>query len=142
MKKYTDKTGMFEDFNFKLVVIDALLGESAKFESQLTEMTQKYTDAYEWHAGLEPISEMLEFFSQLVLEQSDLDKITELTFDGGNEIYSLIQPDWDGEDELFDVHSIEGFQHLKNLKRVYYASMCVGEEALLVPMQEKGIDIT
>ncbi|MCL2416105.1 MAG: hypothetical protein FWD01_04750 [Defluviitaleaceae bacterium] len=139
MKKYEDKTGLFEDFNFKLMVIDALINQSPSFESALNEITQQYTDNYEWYTGLEPIAEVLEFFSELKLEQADLDKINELTF-GGNEIYGLIKPDWDGEDELFDVHSIKGHEHLKNLESACYDSMC--DSALLAPLKEKGIIVT
>ena len=51
------------------------------------------------------------------METSDLEKIESLCFDGGNEIYHILKPDWDGEDGLFDVISVEGFQNLKNLKQ-------------------------
>ena len=139
MDKYIDKTGLFKDYNFKLVVIESLLDKEPSFEDGLTTIQQKYIDNYEWYKGLGPIQEVLEFFSQLQLTQEDLDKVDELCFDGGNEIYHLIQPDWDGEDEEFDVNSVEGFEHLKNLKTVCYISMC--DEEILNPMKEKGIAI-
>ncbi len=50
------------------------------------------------------------------METSDLEKIESLCFDGGNEIYHILKPDWDGEDGLFDVISVEGFQNLKKSK--------------------------
>ncbi|WP_425489783.1 DUF6892 domain-containing protein [Clostridium aciditolerans] len=86
------------------------------------------------------MKEMLEFFSKLYIEQRDLDKITELCFDGGNEIYGYIQPDWDGEDFFFDIQSIKGFEHIKNLKSVEYISMV--DEEVLEPMKERGITIS
>lgn len=52
---------------------------------------------------------------------------------------AYIQPDWDGEDDFFDVHSIEGFEHLNNLDSVVYISMI--EEKLLEPMRKKGVTI-
>lgn len=137
--KYIDKMGIFEDFNFKLVVLDALLDKSPSFQKELGSLIEKYTQSYEWYTGAGPIKEMLEFFSELYIEQKDLDKITELCFDGGNEIYGYIQPDWDGEDFFFDIQSIKGFEHIKNLKSVEYISMV--DEEVLEPMKERGITI-
>lgn len=137
MEKYSDKTGVFEDFNFKLVVIDALLDKGPTFEDKLRELLEKHTENYEWYIGVAPIKEILQFFSELNIDQDDLDKITELCFDGGNEIYSYIKPDWDGEDYYFDVQSVKGFEHIKNLKFVELISMV--DEETLEPMKEQGI---
>ncbi|SHJ43215.1 hypothetical protein SAMN02745163_01953 [Clostridium cavendishii DSM 21758] len=139
MDKHIDKTGLFEDFNFKLVVIDALLDKEPSFKSQLEDLSEKYTKNYEWYSGKEPIKEMLEFFSELNIEQKDLEKVTELCFDGGNEIYFYIKPDWDGEGSFFDINSVKGFEHIKNLKSVDYISMA--DEKVLEPMKECGIII-
>ena len=68
---------------------------------------------------------------------SDLDKIDNLFFDGGNEIYHILKPDWDGEDSLFDIVSVEGFQSLKNLETVNYFSMC--NPKILEPFKQAGI---
>lgn len=140
MEKYIDKMDIFEDFNFKLIVIDALLDKSPSFQKELELLIEKYTQNYEWYTGAGPIKEMLEFFSELYIEQKDLDKITELCFDDGNEIYGYIQPDWDGEDFFFDIQSIKGFEHIKNLKSVEYISMV--DEEVLEPMKERGITIS
>lgn len=139
MEKYTDKMGIFEDFNFKLVVIDALLDKNPSFQKELETLIEKYTNNYEWYTGAGPIKEMLQFFSELYIEQRDLDKITELCFDGGNDIYGYIQPDWDGEDYFFDVQSVKGFENIRNLKSAVYISML--DEEVLQPMKEHGIII-
>ncbi len=139
MDKNIDKAGLFEDFNFKLVVIDALLDKDPSFKSQLEDLSEKYTKNYEWYSGKGPIKEMLEFFSELDIEQKDLDKVTELCFDGGNEIYFYIKPDWDVEDSFFDINSVRGFEHIKNLKSVDYISMA--DEKVLETMKEHGIII-
>ena len=136
---YSDKSGLFEDFNFKLVVIEALLDKNPSFKGILDEMIEKYTKKFEWYTNSGPIEEMLQFFSELDIDQNDLDKITELCFDGGNEIYGYIEPDGDGEDDFFDIQSVKGFEHLKNLKSVEFISM-ISEESL-EPMKEQGIII-
>ena len=139
MEKYTDKMGLFEDFNFKLVVIEALLDKEPSFCKDLEALVERYSKNYEWYKGAGPIKELLQFFSELSIEQKDLAKITELCFDGGNEIYGIIQPDWDGEDCYFDIQSVRGFECLKNLQSVVLISMV--DEEVLEPMKEHGISI-
>jgi hypothetical protein len=131
--------GPFEDFNFKLIVIESLLKQSPYFENELESIKKAYIEPFEYYVDAGPIKEVVSFFRDLQLPQYELDKITELCFDGGNEVYHLIQPDWDGEDCLFDVNSVNGFEHLRNLRNIEYISMC--EKDILAPMKEKGIVI-
>ncbi|MDA7027896.1 ybaK/ebsC family protein [Bacillus sp. CLL-7-23] len=134
-----DKSGMFKDFNFKLVVIESLLDKEPRFLEELTDLIHEYSHHFEWYTGAGPIHEIKEYLEELTLEVSDLQKIEYLCFDGGNEIYHMLKPDWDGEDRLFDVGSVEGFQHLKNLKTVDYISMC--DPQVLEPFKQAGIEI-
>ncbi|PEI73986.1 ybaK/ebsC family protein [Bacillus wiedmannii] len=133
------KSEMFKDFNFKLVVIEALLDKEPLFSEELTDLIDMYTNNYEWYSGAESIVEIREYLEELTLEISDLEKIESLCFDGGNEIYHILKPDWDGEDSLFDVISVEGFHILKNLKTVEYISMCYPK--VLEPFKKAGIEI-
>ena len=134
-----DKSGMFKDFNFKLVVISSILEKEPSFEQELAELKEKYVDTYEWYAGNDLIEEMVSYFEQLKLTEEDLEKVTELCFDGGEDIYMLLQPDWGGDADIFDITSVEGFEVLKNLKRVDYISMCDPE--LMEAFRQKGIDV-
>ncbi|HHT7191566.1 TPA: DUF6892 domain-containing protein, partial [Bacillus cereus] len=133
------KSEMFKDFNFKLVVIEALLDKEPLFLKELTDLTDEHTNNFEWYSGAELIAEIKNYLEDLTLEVSDLEKVESLCFDGGNEIYHILKPDWDGEDSLFDVMSVEGFQNLKNLKTVEYISMCYPE--VLEPFKQAGIEI-
>ncbi|MED2485213.1 ybaK/ebsC family protein, partial [Bacillus thuringiensis] len=99
------KSEMFQDFNFKLVVIEALLDKEPLFLKELKDLIEKHTNNFEWYSGVGPIVEIKAFLEALTLEISDLEKIESLCFDGGNEIYHILKPDWDGEDSLFDVIS-------------------------------------
>lgn len=134
-----DRSGMFDDFNFKLIVIDALLDKEPIFHGELTALINKYEDDFEWYSGAGPIAEIKEYLETLHLDSTDLDKVDYLCFDGGNEIYHILKPDWDGEDDLFDVVSVEGFQNLKNLKTVDYISMCYPK--VLEPFEKAGIEV-
>lgn len=139
MYQYQDESGIFEDFNFKLVVINALLDEDASFEQELNKMKETYCSDYEWYTNTGPIHEMCEYFAALTITPKDIEKITQLYFDGGNEIFFYIQPDWDGEDDFFDVQSISGIENLPNLTSVTIMSMI--DEKMLAPLKHKGIII-
>ncbi|WP_051560298.1 DUF6892 domain-containing protein [Clostridium beijerinckii] len=69
MAEYIDKSGIFEDFNFKLVVIDALLDKNPSFEKELEVLVEECTENYEWYTDAGPIKEILEFLSQLNIEK-------------------------------------------------------------------------
>lgn len=135
---FKDKSGIFENFGFKLVVINSLLEKETSFSNKLEEMNEKYVAVYEGD-GFECIPEMVEFFENLNLTKEDLALVTELCFDGGEEIYFMIMPEYDGESDEFDVKSIGGFEKLPNLRQVEYISMC--SEELMDEFKEKGIEI-
>ena len=135
---FKDKSGIFEDFGFKLVVINSLLEKETSFSNKLEEMNEKYVAVYEVD-GFECIPEMVEFFENLNLTKEDLALVTELCFDGGEEIYFMIMPEYDGESDEFDVKSIGGFEKLPNLRQVEYIAMC--SEELIDEFKEKGIEI-
>lgn len=77
------KSEIFQDFNFKLVVIDALLDKEPLFLKELKDLIEKYTNKFEWYSGAGPIVEIRGFLEELTLEISDLEKIDSLCFDGG-----------------------------------------------------------
>ena len=137
-KMFQDKSGMFEDFGFKLVVINSLLLEETSFSKKLEEMKEKYVEEYDGDE-FECIEEMVQFFENLKLTEEDLALVKKLVFDGGEDIYFLLMPDWDGESEEFDVKSVKGFEQLPNLKEVEYISMC--EEKLMEEFEKRGIAI-
>ena len=45
--KMVDKSGMFEDFRFKLVVLESLLGKNASFVDEFKEFTEKLEEKYD-----------------------------------------------------------------------------------------------
>lgn len=137
--EYKDKTGLFEDYNFKLAVIDALLDKKTSFSDELETLKKKYCDTFEIYEDESPIEEIAQQFEILKIEDNDLNQVTEICFDGGNEIYFYICPDWDGEDDYFEINSIEGYKKLKKLKAVTYISML--DEDILEPMKDEGIEV-
>lgn len=135
---FKDRSGMFEDFGFKLVVINSILEKNTSFSEDLEKMKEKYVDNYDGD-GYECIPEMVDYFENLQLTKEDLELVRELVFDGGEDIYFLIMTYWDGESDEFDVQSIKGFENLPNLERVVWMSMC--DEALMEGFKENGIKV-
>lgn len=68
-----------------------------------------------------------------------MDKVETLVFDGGLEVYQMIIPDWDGEDERFDIAAIDGIENLLSLKEVNVISMI--KEELVEKMESLGISV-
>ena len=56
--------------------------------------------------------------------------VTELYFDGGNEVYAQLIPFWDGEDDVFDIESLteEDICQLPNLKTIDGTAILMSEQ--------------
>lgn len=136
---YKDKSGLFKDFNFKLVVINSLLDKETSFGEELERLENEYNEENEDFEIDEMNTSILEFLQELTLTQEDLNEVTELVFDGGEDIYFMIYPDWDGEDDIFDVTSVEGIEKLNNLSEVIYVSMA--SEDVINEIEAMGIEV-
>lgn len=79
------------------------------------------------------IKEAAEYFHHYVEEPPALlAKLKTLTIDGGAAIQQQLYPDWDGEDQAFDVKSFAGIEQCAGLEVVKIIS-CV-EDADLAPL--------
>lgn len=114
----------FADLNLKLVVLEHL---SRAGLITLPELEQTEDTA---HAAID--DEEADYAAQqdqedallaIELTQELLDQLTTLEVDAGHAIYQLIDPDWDGESYRFDIVSLEGVEHLRNLRSLRFASM-------------------
>lgn len=137
---FIDKSGMFEDYNFKLCVIDAIWNENPSFEEAYQELRAKVRENCDIYDLFAVIKEFAEFFEEVVLTDEDLAKVTYMTFDGGNEIYCQLHPNWDGEDEIFDITSAKGIEKLPNLNCVDAVAMYTDE--VLDEITKAGIEVT
>ena len=59
--------------------------------------------------------------------------VTELYFDGGNEVYAQLIPFWDGEDDVFDIESLteEDIRQLPNLKTIDGTAILMSKQVKL-----------
>jgi hypothetical protein len=116
----------FRDFNFKLIVIDELM-----YRQQVLTPAFDLWDRMQARGIDNPAVYVLEndldevvldeprtYFEGLKIGDELLACVEELCFDAGLDIYGHCAPAWDGEDDLFDVRSLDDLALLPNLRRV------------------------
>ena len=124
LPKPTETDVIFKNLNFKLAVVQELMyvQEALKPKFDIYEFCQDYTkreinpdDYY-----TEMIPEVKKWFKDLPIPKELADKVTELYFDGGNEIYAQLIPQWDGEDDIFYIKSLTEAElaQFPNLKKI------------------------
>jgi hypothetical protein len=111
----------FDNLNFKLAVIQVLMYDLEVLEPHfdIYEFAEQYRGE-EIDTESETIIEpALNFFEKLPVPGDLADKVEEIYMDGGNEIYMNIIPQWDGEDESFDLDEVspEELKQFPNLKK-------------------------
>lgn len=131
---YKDKSGIFKDFNFKLVVLNSLLEKETSFSEELENIISLCDECDD-----EINMNAIDFFQNIELSEKDLESVTKLVFDAGEDIYFLICPDWDGEDDMFDVKCIDGIEKLTKLEEVEYISLA--SDDLVREIEKQGINI-
>ncbi|SDK41852.1 DUF6892 domain-containing protein [Streptomyces indicus] len=116
----------FKDFNLKLVVIDVLmyrqglLTPAFDLDTRMRERGIEIPAVYVLENDIddEILDESRTFFEELVIADELLAEVDLLCFDAGQEIYRHCAPAWGGEDDLFDIRSLDDLALLPNLKRV------------------------
>ena len=112
-KKATKSEGGFKDLHFKLSVLSALM-EDGHFVEEAERLNAKFGKTTKDYTA---IKKVMEFYESVEIHAELLATITELLPDGGDLAYVHAVNVWDGEDDLFDIGSIEGIEQLVNLER-------------------------
>ena len=129
-----EKCVQFKSFNFKLAVVQELMyvQEVLKPKFDVYDFCENYTkrdiDPEEYY--FEVIPEVKKWFMDLPIPASLAALVTELYFDGGNEIYAQLIPFWDGEDDVFDIETLteEDISQLPNLKTIDGTAILMSEQ--------------
>lgn len=71
----------------------------------------------------------MDWFKKYQIPLSLADEVDEICMDGGDDIYLQIMPNWDGEDDFYDINqiSIEEVSQFKNLKKLTLMSTNIEE---------------
>jgi hypothetical protein len=120
----------FKSAGFRLTVINELLdlGHFADAFEEAQESSEKVED-YE----IDP--RVQKFVDGLVLTEELLEQVVKIGPDGGDEIYAALVPVWDGEDDRFDIGTLDDVHLLPNLERVSLYAM-VSEGIDLTPLRD------
>ncbi|MFF3327333.1 DUF6892 domain-containing protein [Streptomyces sp. NPDC002889] len=117
----------FKDFNFKLIVVEQLMytDETLTPRFHLDDLLQEkglgddpWEYAYQHGLAYKVVPEARSHFESLEISDELLATVEELVMDGGNQVYTECSPIWDGEDDLYDVASLDDLELLPNLRRV------------------------
>ena len=129
----------FKDFNFKLAVVNNIIENSGKFKLDSFEFAENYTkrDIAIDAEGYDIIPEIKEYYENIEVLESDVQNIEEICQDGGDDIYMTLCPFWSGEDEIFDITSVEDVMHLPKLKNItlFYQD----DDAIIADFKAKNI---
>ncbi len=103
----------FKDINFKISVMGALHQEGF-YVDEAGALSDQHGDEEDF--SYQPIKEVYEYYKNLQIDPEKLAQIEGLYPDGGDECYMYAMNNWDGEDDTFDISSIEGIESLVNLR--------------------------
>ena len=116
----------FDTLNFKLAIIQVLMYDLhlLKPEFDLYDFAEQYQGENIDTDSDTIIEPALNFFKEMEIPKNFAPYVEMLYMDGGNDVYMNIIPQWDGEDESFDLNEItlEELQQFPNLKKAIIMS--------------------
>ena len=111
----------FDNINFKLAIIQVLMYdlEVLKPIFNIFDFAEEASELNIDTESMEIIQPALEYMMNLPIPKKYAEQVQEIYMDGGNEIYMNLIPQWDGEDDSFDLNemSLKELQQFPNLKQ-------------------------
>ncbi|WP_239684811.1 DUF6892 domain-containing protein [Streptococcus oralis] len=111
----------FDNINFKLAIIQVLMYdlEVLKPIFNIFDFAEEASELNIDTESMEIIQPALEYMMNLPIPKKYAEQAQEIDMDGGNEIYLNLIPQWDGEDDCFDLNevSLKELQQFPNLKQ-------------------------
>lgn len=130
-KPATPQKGIaFKSPGFRLTVLNELF-DLGYFADELEAARENAHEVEDYE--IDP--RVQKFLDGIALTEQHLAQIVKISPDGGDEVYAALVPEWDGEDDRFDVDSLEDVRLLPNLARVSLYSM-VGKGIDLAPLRD------
>ncbi len=125
------ETLTFKNFNFKIAVMNELMYEKALLQPKFDVFEYCEERGIDPYADFGALPQAKKWFKNYPIPANLAEQVSELYLDGGNEIYLQIAPDWDGEDELFDVKNIDAAElaPFVNLKRIETTGIGISKKA-------------
>ena len=121
LKETDEELLSFENINFKLAIIQVLMYDLLVLKPyfDIYDFAEEFSEEEIDTESLEIIQPALDYMINLPIPKKYAEQVQEIYMDGGNEIYLNLIPQWDGEDDSFDLNevSLKELQQFPNLKQ-------------------------
>ena len=133
----------FDNINFKLAIIQVLMYdlEVLKPIFNIFDFAEEASELNIDTESMEIIQPALDYMLNLPIPKKYAEQVQEIYMDGGNEIYMNLIPQWDGEDETFDLNEV-GVEELRQFPNLEEATiMSSNFKQVKAVFDEAGIDV-
>lgn len=121
LKETDEELLHFDNINFKLTIIQVLMYDLRVLKPyfDIYDFAEEFSEEEIDTESMEIIQPALEYMMNLPIPKKYAEQVQEIYMDGGNEIYLNLIPQWDGEDDGFDLNevSLKELQQFSNLKQ-------------------------
>lgn len=142
--KTTDEEVLhFDNITFKLAIIQVLMYdlEVLKPVFNIFDFAEETSELKIDTESMEIIQPALDYMINLPIPKKYAEQVQEIDMDGGNEIYMNLIPQWDGEDETFDLNEVT-VEELKQFPNLMKATIMTSNfEQVKAVFEEAGIDV-
>jgi hypothetical protein len=108
---------LFKDINLKFAVISCLnefglyIDEAEKIKLNLYGRNSFDKLSYD-----DIVPEVNTYYKGLEIDKSDLEKVIQFNPSTSNTCYNLLVKEWSGEDDIFDIKSLDGIENLISME--------------------------
>ena len=121
LKETDEELLHFDNINFKLTIIQVLMYDLRVLKPyfDIYDFADEFSELEIDTESMEIIQPALDYMIDLPIPKKYIEQVQEIYMDGGNEIYLNLIPQWDGEDDCFDLNevSLKELQQFPNLKQ-------------------------
>ena len=121
LKETDEELLYFDNINFKLTIIQVLMYDLLVLKPyfDIYDFAEEFSEEEIDTESMEIIQPALDYMINLPIPKKYAEQVQEIDMDGGNEIYMNLIPQWDGEDDSFDLNevSLKELQQFPNLKK-------------------------
>ena len=143
LKETDEELLYFDNINFKLTIIQVLMYDLLVLKPyfDIYDFAEEFSEEEIDTESMEIIQPALEYMMNLPIPKKYAEQVQEIYMDGGNEIYLNLIPQWDGEDDGFDLNevSLKELQQFPNLKQATIISS--NFKQVKAVFDEAGIDV-
>ncbi|MCE3229983.1 MAG: uncharacterized protein K0S32_4534 [Bacteroidetes bacterium] len=106
----------FKDINLKFAIISCLNEKELYIdEAEQIKMKAYYKRSFQQLDYDDIVPEVYNYYKEVIVDDSELKLIFEFNPSASNTCYNLLVKEWSGEDDIFDMTSLDGIESLENM---------------------------